>query len=352
MNKNDKYREILINTLSKTSIYNDLQKRAILRKLKKDKIIELIGTTDLIELIRDDNEKVSLITDIIEEYEIEKPYNYFFLYLVNNADSIEKIEEHLEKMNTENRDCLSTELEKPKYNVNEKDKIITLKFSYVLAREGQPNIKYPLLCDFIEIKDEIFLRFSFGIIPDSYKDEEFYLRLSYRVEKWLKDNLEIELYNVNTFNAVENMLEYKKEHPALLEHITEHSQCSNDLFQGNLKLRANDKEDLPLLAELNGIVEKFESEKDKELMNFFFKKLKQTSDFYQRGLKWHWEISENKEETLVLEFKKNYMKSGKTFVHIHRNKLSKEMVNDVIKDLAQYRDLSKLREQFKQGENN
>ena len=347
LNPNSNHKEIIRSSLNSNDYLNKGEKIKLNKKLKKEALI----TNDDIELSTliknsESDKEIKKIIQSIENFEYEKPYTYSFLYDLVELKENEIIEKILKnKINTDETtkhifnqdtvDFLSFNFEKPTLNHTKDSKIIEIKFSNILKNKSEPKqIKYPIIV-IIYIEENI-MQFKFDGTTEEYRKENMILRNANRIEKWLKDQLLLNFSNHRTFRNVSTLAKDMNEYPLEFKDVNEYLSYGHDEFEGHVKLRINDHDQMPILKDLKVLCEDFKCEEDKTILSEFLKKIEETTKYYRRGIEWTWDFGETKKSRLILIFHDRYEQSNKTLIHIYNNSQSKERREHVIKYVGNY----------------
>ena len=349
-NRNSKYREYMVRSLNHPSYTTQKKRRKILKQLLNSKIInkdESINDMNLIDIVRDDDTRLGKVINKIEEYEFYNDYTYAFIYSLAEQDgslsfddfasTIKEIVDNSIGLNPLATDWLNTIIEKPTFLEDEEN--IFFKFSLVKHKleTGKDGIKHPIVCQFYK-KLKIVTLF-FNKLPSAYAEDIAYIDNANTIKRWFKNNFNINLIEFNSFRASSNLWNEREKDPIAYKNITEFTEHSLDSEHGVIKLKANKKNKLAMMDNLRDVVKTFESENDKQKMLDFFEKYKNSNIFLKRGLTWHWEYGTSQTSKISVEFKKNYLESGKTLIHFRYHNQSKERIDHVINDIKEHREL-------------
>lgn len=325
-----------------SSYYLNLTEQAeILDRITENKIIVDIEKNKKLSALLtelEDLEKITSIMKLIEEYEYEKMYTYSFVYDINyEKEEIKDIlDRNKKKFSSNSLDQYSKDIENPSLKI-EDDKI-QIKFSKVLKnRFITEYIKYPVIVEFF--LEEQFFQIKFESLENEYQLEEgnIFLSIVNMVEKWLENKLNINFKEANIFNKVTDLMQEISKNSKLYENMSEFVDYGRDQHNGDMKLKANHKDKLPLFAELRNLLSEFKCEEDKKLLETFLEKTDITIERYKRGIEWNWKSRNSKRKSrLPVVFSKNYENTSKTLIHLYQNSQSKERRDYVIKYIAKY----------------
>lgn len=333
-------RSVLQNSLTTDYYLNLEEQKEILKKIQSNIILDLDSSVKLLELLSglEDEKKIKDIIELIEQYEYEKMYTYSFIYNLKTSkeELIQQIERNKELFNTKSLDKFSREIEKPTCKKT-KEKI-SIKFSKVLKnRIRVGHLKYPILVEFF-LEDNFFqIKFEPLETEYQYEKKNTFLAIISEVEKWLKETLKINFEECDIFDKASDLIKEIKKDPQKYENISEFLDYGRDQFNGDMKLKANSKDKVPLFSELRNLIENFKCEEDKKILENFLERLDVTIERYKRGIEWSWVYGNStKKSRVTLVFSKNYGESSKTLVHLYYNNQSLERRDYVIKYIAKY----------------
>lgn len=336
-NYNEDYKNILLYSLKESSYFDlrelkkveeELENIGLLEKIKgkeeKEKKIDKIS-----EVLRGKNgEELKTVVKIFEKIECEKCYSHSILYNYDDKKNGLKNIKNNKDINKKEVDYLSSKMEEP--SVNEKDDRIEIKFCDVLTdKNNQKKLKYNF---FIIIYLEIgIMQINFEAIPELYKETDYLLGRIGRIEDFLKKRIGLNLYNLKTFRIVENFIKdinagEKKSKYELKEYL----DFAYDEFQGKIRLRVNDKGEMPLIHQIREITKSFNNEEDKQKILKIIEEYNGKNEHYVRGITW---IGEKMNQTVV--FYNRYGETEHTLVHFYSGSQDKRGRENVIRDIAE-----------------
>ena len=334
-------RMIIQNSLISEYYLNKDEQKNILKQIEdKGIIIGLESDIVLNGLLRDldDIEKIKEIIKLIEEYEYKKMYTYSFMYEINykKEELLKKIKENSEIFNKNELDEYSNKIEKPSLKIEENK--IYIKFAKVVKhKETAKYIKYPTIVEiFLE---ENFFQIKFEPLESGYQieNQNIFLKICADIELWIEKELKINFKDMKTFEKASDLIVEINKNSQDYENVSEFLDYGKDQHDGDIKIKANRKNKLPLFYELRNLLDKFECENDKEILETFLQKLDVTIERYKRGIEWSWRYgNSDKKSRIILVFTKQYNQTSKTLVHMYYNSQLMERRDYVIKYIARY----------------
>ena len=232
------------------------------------------------ELITDNSQQ---IVQRLQEYEYDKNYKYFSLYKINCSDIEDKILMISEKINHEEIDIISEDIERP--TIREYSEDIDFKFCLKLGDFDENRIiKYPIIATIF--KDIGLVSIKFCSVSEEYYKDQFYIDINNKVKDWLNTNLELNLEVFDSMTVFKSLYNNIRSNSNEYANESIHSILMDDEMNGRSYFRASDKEMLPFLDELLNLVEKFESQEDKKKVLEYIKRYESEAIIRSMGITW------------------------------------------------------------------
>ncbi|MEV2910047.1 hypothetical protein ABNF65_15775 [Paenibacillus larvae] len=354
----EQYSKHLLSTINETfakykqdEMLKQLEKQNIVR-LKKNKRLQNDETLDLSDIETDQQLSYGISSNnkIIRHYEKNeflKSYRYSALFNVNSIEdtAFEKLQQEeviLDFFSPEfNHDILFNEFSfqyiKPtKYAIGN---VIILKFSrlltaYVPGSGEKKEIKYPILCVFFKHLGVLEIRLD-SVKNYFQEDEFFYHRQIEFVQNWLKNNIHLEIENIN-LPAIIDFINKQEQDDVIID-----SQAMSLASGGKavLEIGMNENYILPLLGELKELIksneELFEQSPEiKKLLDLFISDTETNADLPWMTLNWR---SKDKNSGTKVKFRHNYMNQGYTFLQYYGMQSDMRKMDDVTKYIIENR---------------
>ena len=296
---------------------------------------------EILCIIESDTEKV---VKQLQEYEFDKKYKYFSLYKVNCDEIDNKIATISDKINHEELDFISNDIDKP--SIKKYTQEIDIKFSLQLKDSSSNKIiKYPIIATLF--KDIGLVCIKFCSVSEDYYEDEFYVNINNKVKNWLKENLELSLEEFDSMTVFKSLYNNIRSNPTAYPNESIHSILMDDEMNGRSYFRASDKEMLPFLDDLLNLIKDFENEKDKNKILRYIARYESEAIVRSMGITWksRFSNSRGKVGSITISIGKAYSVNNPDskimyeflLHHIHQNEgINRERINYVIRYISNY----------------
>ena len=335
------------NSIKNSMYMNSYDSKKVLTQIKKiDTKLPLENHEDnpkknIISKLYESEEMQKKIVKLLEDYEFKKPYRYCFLFHIVNLDSFKYLENNstieCNFINPNNEfDFISTNLEKPtiSYDTNE----INIKFSKLIKNRNDDSTSYksPIIVSIF--KEEKLLQIKFDGVTPEFTEDDYYSNIILKTTKWIKNELELDIIELNSLNIADKILKAKNDNP-LISHqdIFEALIKANDKSNGKISLRADDNNQLPIMARLNNLINDFKCEDDKITLKNFIENIEKGRRIYHRGLTFKRTLSNRGIFEQTVTFRNNFTSLDFILIHFYSNRQDKEKMDYVIKYIGNNR---------------
>ncbi len=339
-----KNRKILQDSLTTKYFLTKIEKEEILEILQTKKIIiDFDKESTLLSYLsgEEDEVKIKEIMLNIEKYEYNKSNTYFILYdyFLTKEELLQKIKNKNNIFNNNDLDLLSTKYEKPKIVIDENK--IQFKFSKVHTSANK-KLKHPITIEFFT--KECLFQVKFDKIEEEYhiKGKNMIIDVILKIEDWLTKVFELNYNENSSFKNMTKIIEDINSNEIKDKNITEYIDYGTDSLAGDVKLKANSRDKMPIYSELRILKEKMKCEEDKNEVESLIKKLDKSIERYKRGIECVWEKGSRKSRIQVA-LNANYIDTKKTLGHMYNNHQSVERRDYVIKFIGKYPQIGEIK---------
>lgn len=337
-------RKILQDSLATKYFLTKIEKEEILEILQTKKIIiDLDKERTLLSYLSEEEDEVKIkeIMLNIEKYEYDKSNTYFALYdyFLTREELLKKIENKNNIFNTNDLDLLSKKYEKPKIVIDENK--IQFKFSKVHTAVNK-KLKHPIIIDFFT--KECLFQIKFDKIEEEYhiKGRNMIIDIISKIEYWLTQVFELNYKENSSFKNMTKIIKDINSNEIEDKNITEYIDYGTDSLAGDVKLKANSSDKMPIYSELRILKEKMKCEEDKTEVENLIKKLDKSIERYKRGIECVWEKGKRKSRIQVA-LTVDYIDTKKTLGHMYNNHQSVERRDYVIKFIGKYPQIGEIK---------
>lgn len=337
-------RKILQDSLETKYFLTQKEKNDILEILEaKNIIIDLDKEKTLLTYLssEEDEEKVKKIMLEIEKYEYTKLNTYFILYdyFLTKEELIEKIKNKINIFNENDMDLLSQKFEKPKVIIEENK--IQFKFSKVYTSTNK-KIKYPIIIEFFT--KECLFQIKFDRIEEEYhiSGNNMIIDVILKVENWLSETFKLNYKENTSFKNMTRIIQDINSKKIIDKFISEYIDYGTDSLAGDIKLKANSRDKMPIYSELRMLKDKMKCEDDEIEVENLIKKLDKSIQRYKRGIEVVWEKGKRKSRIQVA-LNDNYIDTKKILGHMYNNSQSIERRDYVIKLIGKYPQIGEIK---------